>query len=745
MSIAPPGPTAEATNGPLRFLWNALRKNWLLFSVATALIVFLSVLLTLGQTKIYRSTGTIQIDPTPPRPLGNEIQSVVEMGTGSYLNNREYYETQYRILESRRLAKNVVQTLALHRDPGFIQNEPTAQKVSAREISVDDAAIILSSRLDIEPEKQSRLVTIAVRDADPARAQRIVTTVIEAYKEQNLDDVLASTNSAVDWLRGQEGKLKTELETQELSLHKYKKDKNILSLSMDDQSNMLRAEMGKLNELLTGVRAKREELGARRSVLRGIDEKDPTQLAASELLDNQLLQRLRESYIQAVTERDGLMAEGKDTAHPLVATAESRVKITRAALLAEVKNVKGAVARDYSAATKEAAGLQGLYDAANKRALELNLMEIEFNRLKRSKENTERLYSLVRDRTKDSDLTLMMRVNNIHLVDDATLPKRPVRPSLPINLAAGLVLGLLLGVALSAGRELLDQSVKVPADLGEDLPFLGLLPVLSDARVATQRASRRQKRAATNAGDQFELIVHNHPTSGVAEAARAIRTNIMFMSPDNPYRTLLVTSAAPMEGKTTVACCIATAMAQAGQRVILVDCDMRRPRIHRVFGQTGSVGLTNALLDISQLEAGLFETQVPRMSILPCGPIPPNPAELLHSESFGRVLSALQERFDRIVLDSPPLGPVTDGVVLATRVDGTVFVVRAFKTSKEVARRALRSIRNVNGVLVGAVLNGVHSNRGTYAEYGAQYYYSAGYSSRDSDSTANSRALVDSP
>ncbi len=710
----------------------ALRKSWGFFVGALALALVVAVVVTFRQTEIFRSSGTIQIDPTPPRPLGNEIQSVVEMGTGAYLNNREYYETQYRILESRRLAKRVVQTLNLHRDPAFLKNQRSAEGLPIPEVSVDDAAAVLTSRLAIEPQKQSRLVTIAFRDADPVRAQRIVTTVVESYRKQNLDDVLDSTNSAVDWLRGQEGTLKRELESQELDLHKYKKDKNILSLSMDEQSNMLRAEMGKLNELLTEVRAKREELSARRSVLTSINEKDPADLPSTELLASPLLQRLREGYIDAVKQRDGLLAEGKGALHPEVASASSRVETTRAAVVREIKNVKGGVDRDYTAASRQVNGLQGLYNSANKRALELNLMEIEFNRLRRSKDNTERLYSLVRDRTKESDLTLMMRVNNIHVVDEATLPNDPVQPSLPVNLAAGLVAGVVLGAGLVVGREFLDKSVKALADVDAELPLLGVLPALEQVEAAPKRA-RRGRRAASPSEEKLELVVHNHPSSGVAEAARAIRTNIMFMSPDNPYKALLVTSAAPMEGKTTLACCIATAMAQAGQRVVLVDCDMRRPRIHRIFGRSGGAGITNALLDITQLEQGLFETEVPRLSVLPCGPIPPNPAELLHSEAFSKVLDELRARFDRVVIDSPPLGPVTDGVVLSTRVDGTVFVVRAFKTRKDIARRAVRSIRNVKGTLIGGVLNGASASRNAYGEYGMQYYYQSAYGSNEDD------------
>jgi capsular exopolysaccharide synthesis family protein len=206
----------------------------------------------------------------------------------------------------------------------------------------------------------------------------------------------------------------------------------------------------------------------------------------------------------------------------------------------------------------------------------------------------------------------------------------------------------------------------------------------------------------------------------MAEAARAIRTNLVFMSPDNPHRTLLITSAAPSEGKTTVACSIAITMAQAGQRVVLVDCDLRRPRVHRVFGRTNDMGLTTALLD-GAAEAGMAtETEVPNLSVIPTGPIPPNPAELLQSGAFAALLERLRGRYDRVVLDSPPLVPVTDAAILSTLVDGTILVVRASRTTRELARRALRALRDVNGRTVGVVLNAVDLEGRNYGYY--QYY-----------------------
>lgn len=730
-SVPPPPALTQEDSITLARLAAAARKSWGVILLITAAIVVATAFYTLRQKQIYQSKVTVKIDPNPVRPLGKDVQGVVDMGTGSYWSNQEYYNTQYKLIQSRTIAEQTVQKLGLNLDANFIRNLPGDTRGDGKPSSVELAGEILRSRLVVEPVKDSRLVVLSLEDASPTRAQRIVATLADIYVEQNIDRFVDSTNSAVEWLGEQLDKLKTELELSELALHNYKQKNSILSLSLDDQSNMLRVEMTQLNAQLTDVRTRIEHVSSRVEELKKLPVDDLEKLAATELLQNVVINDLRRAYLDARRDRESILKSGKGEQHPDSLSAAARVETSKAALLAEVRNVRLALTNDLIASHREADGLRSLFGNAEKRALDLNLLEMEYGRLQRSKNNTEKLYSVVLDRTKESGLSGLMRFNNIMVVDTAQLPKVPIKPNVGSNLLIGGFVGLFLGFAVALGRELLDRSVKAPEQLETELglTFLGTLPRGDSPENGRAYGYGRRRKPPTPNKESgvgtVELLGHTDPTSGLAEAARAIRTNILFMSPDNPHKRLLVTSAGPSEGKTTAACCIAVAMAQAGQRVLLVDCDLRRPRIHRVFGKTNDVGVTTALLNRTSLETAIQPTEVTGLSVLVSGPQVPNPAEIIQSDAFGSLLDDISARFDRVVLDSPPVVPVTDAAILSKRVDGLILVVRAFATSRDLVRQAVRVLRDVNAPLIGSLLNGVDVSRRGYSRY--QYYYASPY------------------
>ena len=700
----------------LEQLWRTLVKNrWLILAVSLGVLAAVSFY-TLGQRPIYQAVATLEIDPTPPSPLGRDVPAIVQLGD-PFWNNQEYYSTQYKIIASRGTAKAAVRSLGLNFDGAYLGNLPADDHRSAN-ISVEAAAAITLSRFHVVPIKDSRLVILTFDDADPTRARKVLTALVDAYLQRNIDEAMSTNSSAGTWLKDQLVNLKKGLEDSEIALHNYKTDKQILSVSMDEQSNMLREEMQRLNQALTDVRTQREHLISRSRELQKVNPDDPVNLPATELLENQLLSTLRTSYVTAKGELSGVVGLGRGPNHPEVKAANARMVNAREALIEEIRNVQGAQQHGLAAVSHEEAGLSHLFETANQRAMGLNLLEIEYRRLERTKANNEKLYSVVLERSKESDLAGMMRFNNIRIVEEPLESRSAIKPRIPLNLALGAIGGLFLGLMAAIGREQLDRSIKSTEDVERELglAFLGALPF------ANEPSSPGHKEVNADRVKP-ELLAHAQPSGVLAEAARGIRTNLMFMSPDRPYKIILVTSAAPGEGKTTVASSIAVAMAQAAQRVLLMDCDLRRARLHRIYGRLNDIGVTSVTMDPTLLDRGSISTLVPNLDLLPAGPQVPNPAEFLHSAAFGAMLKNLATRYDRIVIDSPPAAIVSDSAILTTQVDGVVFVVRASTTPRETARKALRSLRDVSAHMIGSVLNALDLRRQGYSEYHYDQYY----------------------
>lgn len=730
--VAPRPPdegVTEHETAPHVAILGHLRKHWLTALLIAGAVVAAVVFYTLGAKRIYQAEATLKFDPNPPTPLGQDVEAVVDIGVGTYWNRQEYYQTQYEIIRSQRIAREAVARLALNLDQAFLANLPPGASPDApRNVTEDDAALVLRSRLEVKPVKDSQLAVVKVTDANPERAARILNTVVDVYVELNITDAYESTDRAIAELTEQQAKLEKDLRLSEEELHSFKKEHDILSVALDDKSSMLLSEMQAYNEQLARVRAKIQEAAARHSQLSKVSA-DVSKLPARELLESPVLQSLRLRHIDAVKDRDAILASGKGPEHPQSRAAIARADAAKAELLEEVDNIKASTRSELQVLQSQAGGLAALMDKAKKRALELNQLEIEYRRRDRKQGNLEKLYQLVLSRTKEGGLTRTMMLNNISVVDRARIPGSPILPRVPVNIGIGVLLGLLLGAGAAIGRGMLDRTVKTPEDVERDfgVTTLGLLPTIGkEASGASYYAKRHRKKANREEGfSKPELVVHELPRSSVAEAARAIRTNLTFMSPDDPFQTLLLTSAGPAEGKTTVACCVAVALAQAGQRTVIVDCDLRRARVHRVFGVSTESGVTTAALS-GDVESVAIETEVPNLHVVAAGPLPPNPAELLQSGKFRHVLRELQKHYDRVIIDSPPLVAVTDAAVLSTMADATLMVMRAHVTRKDVARHALTALRKVGTPVTGCIINAVdfarHEYRGSYYYYHRDYY-----------------------
>jgi capsular exopolysaccharide synthesis family protein len=722
MTRTPAPDTTDRARENLVAYYTTFRKHWVLVVSVALLSTGAALLFSRTLPPIYEASVMLEINPHAVKPLGDKTTDVLALGMVGPWETREYYETQYKILASEKVIGAVVRSEGLAHDKDFLERHGLTKRPPTEHDIID----ALRKSVTVDPVKQSSLVNVHVEDTDPKRAKRLCDAIANAYIDQNLQTAIGSSSEAVEWLNTQLDHVKGELESDENALHVFKERNQLPSTSINEASNMLRMEMQGYTEALTKTRTQAAEIAARVKALQAVQD-DPDVMPSTELLKDAFLAKAREEYVSALKAKSELLGEGKGESHPLVRSANEKLQVARDAMLGQIKSIRGALEHDLEAVKSEEASESGLLESSRKLAVDLSMKEIEYHRLDRAREQNEKLYGMLLEHLKEADLARMMRTNNIRVIDAATEPRLPVKPRIVVNTVLGGLIGVVIGFVFAWLREQLDTSIKTPDDVESFLgaSFLGLLPELGDdtgTRYGRKGRRKSKKQRTPEKDGPVELSVHAYPLSGVAESARAIRTNIMFMNPDRPYRKLIVTSAAPAEGKTTVACSIAIALAQGGQRVCIVDADLRRPRLHRIFDRAGDVGVTNYLLGESTLDEIAKPTVVENLWSIPAGPIPPNPGDILHSERFRQFVEELGERFDRVIIDTPPIVAVTDSAIISRLVDGIVFVARALHTSKHLSLQGLRSLRDVDAPVLGVVLNAVNLTQRQYSYYYAYYY-----------------------
>ncbi len=712
-TTVPSLPKTEDQTVTLSYLLGIARRRLPLVLVCWVSVVAAVSFWTLAQHRIYRAESMLRLDPEPPRPLGQKVELVANSNNG-YWARKEFFETEFRVIRSYRIALRVVDSLALNADPAFLR-VPAKQLPSFRPVAAEEAARVLIDRISVEPVKESSLVFVRYEDTDPKRARTILNAIVRAYLAQNLDAAASVSTTASEWLNGQLDHLKSDLEKSEIAVNDFRQKNNVLSMSLEDRHNIISSQLEQLSKDIVNLETKRAELASRSNELAKIDSKDPQQAGAAELLSSSVLSTLRGRYAEQKEKLAELLSAAGEN-NPRVAGARDKLKETEFAIQKEIDNIKAAARGDLRRVDQQLGDLKKRNEEVQKVAHELQSFEIAYNQLNRTKTNNEKLYGLVLERAREIDLTRVMNFNNMRVVDEALEPRAPVRPNVPMNVALAIAAGLVLGLGVALGRELTDRSLKTPADVERvlGLTFLGVLPAIE--------AERRDRSRSASPNDKPDLIIATDPECGFAEAARAIRTNLTFLSPDRPYRKLLVTSALPEEGKTTVACSLAITLAQNGHRTLLVDTDLRRPRIHRSFGFSNDLGVSLVVTGQATLDEAIHKTTIPNLDVLTSGPVPPSPAELVQSERFRQLIDQLGDRYDRIVFDSPPVLPVTDAAILSKMFDGVVLVAKAHQTPQTAARQAARQLLEINSPLVGIILNAVDLARADYRDYHYTYY-----------------------
>jgi polysaccharide biosynthesis transport protein len=695
------------------YLWIILKHKWMMVAFIVAFVSIVSVY-NFATRPRYLATTDILIEKEDPNVLG--IKEVLTVESSDVV----YFQTQYQLLMSRTLAAKVIKTLKLENNPEFTgqsrlgglsslsrawshiitsnKPEPTSdQRLVAEELMLN----AFLSRLNAEPVKNSRLVRVSFSGYNPETIANIIKTLSRLYIQQDLDRKLQASNQAVSWLSQQLNEMKVLVERSELALRRYK-DNNAILVSQD-RANLLDQRLLDLNSALSKVKTDRVALDAVYKRVKeltakpgGIESIPPVQASV-------LIQNLKEDFIKAQTRLAGLSTK-LSKEHPTIRELQSEVENSRSLLHAEVDMMVRGVETECLLAKAKEDALNNALEALRRTALEQDRKSIQLGVLQREVDTNRQLYDVLLRRLKETSLTGELRSSNIWVIDEAKTPTKPVAPRKLLNLFLAIIAALSMAIGLAFFFEYMDDTIKSPEEVEQSLkmPYLGAIT---------------QTQIGKKAKPEAELFTMIDPKSHVSESFRNIRTSILLSAPDEPRKTTLITSAGAGDGKTLVTANLAITMAQMGHRVLVVDTDMRRPRLHFLFGSSRRPGLSNLFATDINWRSVVQETAIPNMYFMPSGDTPPNPSELLASKRMQHFLIEAKELYDYIFFDSSPVMSVTDPVVLANSLDNIILVARAGITSRRAVRRTIRQLRAANKRILGVVLNGVDVRRDSY------YYY----------------------
>ena len=726
MELVNPSPEGQGFMDELyRLLGVVWKRKWIVVLFLAATLAG-TLFHTMKQPRIYRATATLVIDRSSPNVLSG-IKEVVELGSTGYWGLRRYFKTQYEIITSRALAQAVVDRLGLDNDLHFLGIDPAdmpPEEIEAK-IAASDPAGMLATRVRAEPLEDSFMVYVHVEDQNPEFAARLATAVAQTYRDENLAFKRRAINRAQNDLEKLVDRLRTEKENSAESLLSYERDNQVGTLA--NRRNAIDVRMKLLNQRTAEFGA---DLAAAKAAYAQVKKyrrrRDVSKVSYGAILKSRIVQSLKTEAIEVRAE----LAKAKVTylsQHPKVIQLKARLKDVESMLRREVRNEIDSIRlqiREKSATlknlTKELNRLRG-------NELDLAAQELEYGWLKQRAEESKTVYDQVSRRLLETRISEQVETNNVWLLDEAIMPGAPVSPRVRMNIIMGIFFGLIGGMAFAFLFELADNSVKTDHDLEQlvQAPVLGLMPIIYEQPELGTGVNADVGESEDKPPDPA-LIVFQNPKSLSAEYCRSIRTNLMFMSPDEPIQSLLITSANPREGKTTVSASVAITMAMSGSKVVLVDTDMRRPRLHKVFTVDESTGMSSALISGNSVAEFCQPTIVPNLSVIPCGPIPPNPAELFHTRRFTEVVEQLKGLFDYVIFDSPPVLAVTDSLIIGKHVDGVMMVVRAGNTSKGAVVQSRRRMDAIGVRLYGCVMNQVDAQaknyRYHYHYYGGKYY-----------------------
>lgn len=701
----------------LRELWNVLvRRRWTV--IVTALVVFIgAVVFTAAMTPIYRATTTVQIE----RETTNVVEFDNLMANEGGASAKDFYETQYELLRSRNLARRVIDQLGLYQEgveeePGviksllssvkgwFASDEESGEPSEARAPNLEAAFL---ANLTVEPVRNSRVVRLHFDSPSPEEAALVVNTLAQTYIDMNLERRFEASTYAKSFLEDRIKQVRADLEDSERQFLDYTSERGIIS--QEDKLGVLTTKLQEFNRAAVQAEAARIRAEAQYQEMLVADAD-----SLSQILDSEVIQSLKQ-------QKSDLQAELREKSkiykpeYPLMQQLAGKIEELDQQIADEVATIRNGIQVEYQSRLREEAKLQESIAQTREEILSLEERSTDFTTLKREVDTNRELYDGLLQRMKEVGVAAGIADNNISVVDRARVPNGQHSPRVPLNLALGLLLGLFAGVGLAFLFEMLDDTLKTSDTLEKLLgkPVLGVIP-----RVTEKEAG----------GGEIGLMTYHQPTSGLAEAYRSMRTALMFSTSEGAPRVLHFTSAGPGEGKTTTAVSTAINFAQTGGNVLLVDADLRNPSLHKIFNAPNHKGLSNYLSGSEQPADVTQPTGIKGLFLMSSGPIPPNPAELLHGPRMVDLASLGAKRFDYVIIDSPPLLGLADALILGDVAQATLLVVSANSTRQGAVEAAVKRLYHSRSNLLGSVMTKFDISKAGYGYgYGYDYQYTYSY------------------
>ncbi|HBI14607.1 MAG TPA: hypothetical protein DDY20_03685 [Desulfobulbaceae bacterium] len=730
-SPQPVDPFAPDQGLTLRDYLQILNKRRM--TVLTVFCIVFTVSVILGMKKdapLYTSVSTILMER-------NLINSNAGLGM-FYVWDPEFLPTQTEIIKSKKVAQRVVDQLELgtkyynhffpkqnqddswltnliklpgkiftsvfHHAPNDGQNTGDPKPASEQRTR-DIIADMVRTSIELEPVKETRVVNIKYTDANPTVAKMVNDALVKAYIDETLDIKLNSTQQSLRWMTSKADQERKKLEEAEGNLQKYMREHNLVTL--EDRLAVYPEKLTQFSTELSTAESKRKELDAIHAQIARFGITDQSLEAIPIFSQNATLQSLRDQILKA-DQRIKELSKKYGAKHPLMIKAMDDREVLSKEKASEIKRITESIAQDYELAKSREENLRDLLNTTKEELLDVNERFIQYSIMKREVESSRALYEALTSTIKKASVTEETQNVNIWVMREASLPDSPSNQRPRRTVLIGFILALAAAVGLALLVEYFDNTIKTSDDIEKryQLTVLGAI-------------------FETRKNEAIEQVIEENSQSPAAESYRMIRSSLLLSSADHPPRTILITSMTAQEGKTSTALNLARTMAQMANKVLIIDADMRKPRIHSLLNLPNNTGLSTYLSGNTD-EKIVHRVPDKNIYIIPSGPIPPNPVELISSHRMIILLEDMGREYDFIFIDSPPIIHLADGLILSTLVDGTVLVARAGRVTTDIFTAGLKKLNDFKPHILGVVLNGMNARlTGSHSYY--YYHYKSHY------------------